>query len=145
MNENDTKKLKKHFIQSALIQNKFNQNSDLKWAQLKKYQASYQYKKKINRLIVKYANKKHWNSEYKKLYFTKYYDDDCSIHFTEKKKTNYYPKKSKHGKEKKPTLKWQNAVIRDTKIENQKDWEFLIEINPRNLFQNSQKKDKTLW
>ena len=64
VNENDTKRLKRDFIWSALIQNKFNQNSDLKRAQLKKYQASYQCEKEINRLITKYASKKHWNSKH---------------------------------------------------------------------------------
>ena len=36
MNEDDTKKLKKNFIQSALIQNKFNQNPDLKMSTIEK-------------------------------------------------------------------------------------------------------------
>ena len=145
IDENDTKKLKKDFIQSALIQNKFNQNSDLKWAQLKEYWASYQCEKEINHLIAKYMNKKHWNSEHKKFHFTKCYDNDCLIHFIEKKEANYYFKKPKRGKKKKSALKWQNAVIQNLKIENQKNWKFLIEINSRNLFQNSQKKNKTLW
>ena len=134
MNENNTKKSKKNFIQSTLIQDKFNQNPDLKRTQLEEYWTSYQCEKKINHLIAKYTNKKHWNSKHKKLHFTKCYDDDCSIHFTEKKKTNYYFKKPKRGKEKKPTLKWQNAVIQNSKIKNQKDWELLTKTNPRNLF-----------